>query len=438
MVDYPEETIKMGGGLKSSGIVGRDSEDLEFNEDFKNKVKLREGGLGEPPSLREIERFLKVKERLKSLLEDKRKQRGLVYRLGLKKRNSNIDQEIEEAGEEYHQLLAGVKIKTGYSDEEIREYIEGGRAKRVENALVSFQKEIEGANERLGPGKKELYNLLKSLARDKRVQFLMGTALTGTALVTPPSGFMSILTLGLNPEYVPFDFGPMANGATLKGKTFVLRDVLKERRENQKEGLRTVKLSFRGSDDLTEEEMELRDIRIEKVKKEKEEEKIVPKEVIIEKPQAPVEEIVIQKQETEPIIKEEVSPVVEEVVAPEPVEEVPPVIEEIVAPEPVEEVPPTFAVKEAPPAIEEVIERQEAPELVVKEEAPPVVIEEEALPVVVPEIVVVKKEVRKKAVRKERKLKKKKLPEDLSMAQLQEMEEELLTGKPPKEEDKKK
>jgi hypothetical protein len=439
MVEDSGETLKMGGGLKSSGLVGRDSEDLEFDEDFKNKVKLREGGMGEPPSLKEIERFLKVKERLRSLLEDKRKQRGLVYRLGLKKRNSNIDQEIREMGEEYHQLLIGVKVKTGYSDEEVREYIEGGRAKKVENALVRFQEEIEEAKERLGPGKKKLYGLLKQLARDKRVQFLMGTALTGTALVTPPSGFVSMLVLGLNPDYLPFDVGSIANGATLKGKSFLLRDVLKERRERQKEGLRTVKVSFTGSDDLTEEEEELRDIRIEKTKEEKQKktEEKFSQEQLLEEVILKEEEVIPQKavaEEPEALVKEREAPL------PEIIEEAPAAEEEVlpVAPE------------EAPAVKEEV-----APEIIeeappVKEEAPlPEVVEEIQTPVIKEETVVeaplVKEEVplivRKPAiVKKEKVPRKRKSPEkDLSLAQLQEMEEELLTGKPPEEEkDKKK
>jgi hypothetical protein len=457
MVEDSGETLKMGRGLKSSGLVGRDSEDLEFDEDFKNKVKLREGGMGEPPSLKEIERFLKVKEILKSLLEDKRKQRGLVYRLGLKKRNSNIDQEIREMGEEYHQLLIGVKVKTGYSDEEVREYIEGGRAKRVENALVRFQEEIEEAKERLGPGKKELYNLLKELAKDKRVQFLMGTALTGTALVTPPSGFVSMLVLGLNPDYLPFDIGSMANGATLKGKSFLLRDVLKERRERQREGLRTVKVSFTGSEDLTEEEEELRDIRIEKTKEEKKkkteeefnqeqlleeviskEEEIAPQKVIVEKSEtlakeeeqeAPLPEVAEEIQmpvvKEEPVVeappvKEEVPAAEEEVMPlpPEIVEEASVVREEVSLPEAKEE-----AVVEAPPAKEEA----PLPEVAEEIQAPPV---KEEVPLIVQKPKIVKKA---KASRK-RKLHEK----DLSLAQLQEMEEELLTGKPPEEEDKKK
>ncbi|MDD5696887.1 MAG: hypothetical protein PHO90_02865 [Candidatus Pacebacteria bacterium] len=461
MVEDSGETIKMGGGLKSSGLVGRDSEDLEFDEDFKNKVKLREGGMGEPPSLKEIERFLKVKEMLRSLLEDKRKQRGLVYRLGLKKRNSNIDQEIREMGEEYHQLLIGIKVKTGYSDEEVREYIEGGRAKRVENALVRFQEEIEEAKERLGPKKKELYGLLKELAKDKRVRFLMGTALTGTALVTPPSGFVSMLVLGLNPDYLPFDIGSMANG-TLKGKSFLLRDVLKERRERQKEGLRTVKVSFTGSEDLTEEEEELRDIRLEKTKEEKKkkaeekfsqeqlleeviskEEEIAPQEIIAEKPEMlakeeiPLPEVV----EEVPVAEEEVPPeeapvAKEEVLPPEIIEEVP-VAEEEVPPVALEEVP--VAKEEIP--LPEVVEEIQLP--AVKEEAVveallPEVIEEIQIPPIEEEVPLI---VRKPAIgKKEKASRKRKFPEkDLSLAQLQKMEEELLTGKPPEEEkDKKK
>jgi len=147
MVDDFDETVKKSKGLDSG-------EELEFLEESKEKVKLREGGMGESPSLQELEKFLIVKKKLKSLLEDKRKQRGLAYRLGIKRKKANIDQEIEQVGEEYHQLLTNIKMKTGYSDEEIKEYIEGGRAEKVSNALSVFQKEIMETRERFGPAKK--------------------------------------------------------------------------------------------------------------------------------------------------------------------------------------------------------------------------------------------------------------------------------------------
>jgi len=407
MAKDPDETIKIGGGLKSSGIVEGDFGNLEFKDDFKNKVKLREGGLGEPPSSKEIERFLQVKERLKSLLEDKRKQKGLVYRLGLKKKNSNIDQEIRETGEEYHQLLTGVKMKTGYSDEEIREYIEGGRAKKVEIALVRFEKEAEEAKERLGPGKKELFVSLEVLTKDKRVQFLLGSALTGTAFVTPPSGFLGILTLGLNPEYLPFDLGPTTKG-TLRGGGFLLRDVLRERREKRMEGLKTVKMSFKGTEDLTEAEADLRNFKIEKVKEEKKQpEKKLTREQLLGKLGFDKKEEAIKKEEPA-VLKEVVVKEVEKPVLPEEIEE--PVVEEAQVP----------AVKEK--------------EVVVKEVEKPVLPEEIEEPAVeeVPEKKVSVKKVKVPAVEEE-------ISSELSLSQMQELVEELLTGKPPrKEKDKNK
>lgn len=379
MVRDPDETIKIGGGIKSSGIVERDFGSLEFKDEFKDKVKLREGGLGEPPSAKEIERFLQIKERLKSLLDDKRKQKGLVYRLGLKKRNSSIDQEIRETGEEYHQLLTGVKMKTGYSDEEIREHIEGGRAKKVESALIRFKEETEDIKERLGPGKKELFYSLGVLSKDKRVQFLMGAALTGTVFVNPPSGFLGILTLGLNPDYLPFDFGPTTKGLTPKEGNFLLRDVLRARREKRMEGLRTVKMSFGRSEEMTEEEADIRNIKIEKVKKEKKKkpEQKLSQEQLLGKLGFEKKDEVTKKEE--PVVLKEV--VVKEVVA-----SVLPKEEE----KPAEKAP---AIKKK----EDVAKKVNAP-----------AIEEEPFA-------------------------------ELSLSQMQELVEELLTGKPPREDkDKKK
>jgi len=266
-------------------------EELEFVEESKEKVKLREGGIGESPSLQELEKFLRTKKKLKSLLEDKRKQKGLAYRLGIKRKKANIDQEIEEVGEEYHQLLNSIKMKTGYSDEEVKEYIEGGRAEKVSNILDVFQKEILEAKERFGPAKKELFNLLSTSFKDKRTQFLLGKALTGTALVSPSSSFINILTLGFNSEYAPFDFG-----FSLGSQTILLNDVLRERREKQIDRQRAVRFSFKENDSLAKEEIELRDSELGKVKNELE-------VVTTSEPE------IILPQEEEPVIEEEEKPV---------------------------------------------------------------------------------------------------------------------------------
>jgi len=137
--------------------------------------------------------------------------------------------------------------------------------------LSVFQKEIMETRERFGPAKKELYNLLSTSAQDKKLQFLLGTALTGTALVSPSSSFINILTLSFNPEYAPFDFG-----FSLESKTMLLNDVLRKRREEQIDRQRAVKFSFKENDTLAKEEIELRDSKIEKVKKELERPAPVP------------------------------------------------------------------------------------------------------------------------------------------------------------------
>jgi hypothetical protein len=277
-----------------------EEEFLEFKEDFKEKdrVKLRENPLGEPPSYREIERYLRVKNRLKKLLIEKNEQQGLIYRLHLKRKNNNIDEEIQQTGDEYSQLLVEIKRKTGYSNEEIEEFIEGGRCKKIENYIARLKKENEEMIEEQSPGKNQLFYILKSISKEKKVQPLIGIALIGTSIIAPPSGFISMIIFGLHPGFLPFTLGSAAKAIKAAGGVFLLKGALKERKEI---GLKTVKVSFDTKEELiedaSEEEIELRNTKIEMP-----ENKVEP---VIEKP---IEEIV---QKEEPIILEIKEPVIE-------------------------------------------------------------------------------------------------------------------------------
>jgi hypothetical protein len=251
---------------------------LEFKDEEireKDRIKLRESSFGDLLSQSEIDRFLLVKDRLSRLLREKKEQQGLVYILHLKKKNTNIDEEIKETGDEYSELLSKVRVKTGYSNEEVEEYIEGGREKKIRRYLIDVTREKEEELKEKSPIKKNLFLIFKDHGKEKKSPSLVAVALVGIPINVPQYGIVSIITSGLRSEYLPFVFNPKDKNSLF----FLLRTALAERKAgNFSVGAERIDYS-------SEEEFELRNIKIEIPEPVIEEPKVVEKtkeEIIIE------------------------------------------------------------------------------------------------------------------------------------------------------------
>lgn len=270
---------------------------LEFKDDYKerDKIKLRESYFGERPSQKEIERYLIVKERLNRLLRDKKEQQGLMYVLRLKQKNTNIDQEIEKTGEEYSDLLSKIRGKTGFSNDQVEEFIEGRRIKKIRYYLIQLSRENEEEIKDKSLGKKELFSSLKKKAKEKKSQSLIGVGLIGLPINIPYNGTIGVIVSGLRSDLFDISFDPKDKNASF----FLLKKALNERTD-------TELINFTNREkriDYSPKELELRNIKIETSNPETEDPK---NSSVVEKNLKPFENP-SQKQEPEDIVVENFS-----------------------------------------------------------------------------------------------------------------------------------
>jgi len=290
---------------------------LEFKEEFRerDKIKLRDPFFGEPISQNEIDRYLMIKDRLARLLREKREQQGLVYVLHLKKKNNNIDEEIKKTGDEYSSLLAKIRGKTGYSNEDVIEYIEGGRTRKIEYFLKNLVRENEEELKDKTVSKKNLYSILRNIGREKKSRALVGMALIGTPIKVPLTGITNMLVSGFRSDFLLFEINQRDKNSGISLFKIALND--KKLRE-----LKSISYLFENNkiEDFSGKEFELRNTKIQMPEPKKEEPKVFIKkeekpikkqEVIVKKeePKVVVEEIkkeeVIVKKEPEPVKEEE-------------------------------------------------------------------------------------------------------------------------------------
>lgn len=310
-MENTEETIK----------DAKEEQFLEFKEEFRerDKIKLREEYFGEPLSQEEVKRYLTVKDRLVRLMREKREQEGLVYVLHLKKKNHNIDEEIKKTGDEYSELLTKIRGKTGYSNEEVAEYIEEGRIKKIRYYLSQIIRENEEESKEKSPTKKSLFNLLKNIGKEKKSKAVISVALMGMPIKVPYTGITSLIVSGMRSEFLSFNISPKDTNMG----TSLFKIALTEKKMKK---LQASNFFFdnpdRGVDYGSQKEFELRNIKIKMPEKKEEKPKVVVKEkpVIQEKKievPKPVSEIEVPKPPKEEIKKE---PIVEKVPEKVPVE----------------------------------------------------------------------------------------------------------------------
>ena len=276
-------------------MVKNENQFLEFSEEYRerDKIKLRESYFGENLSQKEIERYLTIKERLNRLLRDKKEQQGLIYVLRLKQKNTNIDEEIKETGEEYSDLLSKIRGKTGYSNDQVEEFIEGRRIKKIRYYLIQLSRENEEEIKDKSIGKKNLFSVLKNKAKEKKSQSLIGVGLIGLPINIPYNGTISLIVSGLRSDFLDISFDPKDKNANY----FLIKTALNQRTKSNNSIFNAREKSI----DYSPKEFELRNIKIETTNQEKEE-----PDLMLDKKVKPFEGT-SEKQESEDIVVENFS-----------------------------------------------------------------------------------------------------------------------------------
>ncbi|MDD4409133.1 MAG: hypothetical protein PHW52_00590 [Candidatus Pacebacteria bacterium] len=91
-----------------------------------------------------------------------------------------------------------------------RTYLNIGYEKKKDSITFFIglkKKEIEEKKESLGKNKKELFNKLINIAKDKRTQAIIGAALIGLSVAIPPVGGAALLTGGAISGFLPVELG---------------------------------------------------------------------------------------------------------------------------------------------------------------------------------------------------------------------------------------
>jgi len=203
-----------------------------FEEKVVNVEKDIKDSEGKDNFEKEKAEFFKLRESLKNAKDQVVKQQGLAYKFGIKKKNPASDKEYAKIEDEYKKMVESLKAKGLKVEDIIKQSKEGGSVEKAEAYISQKEKEVQAKAEQLPPQKRELFNKLKRLAKDRRVQLLVGAALVGIAITCPPA---AVLTGGAIQGFIPYAFAPVAKGLTAAAGGFMMRGILKKREEKKQE-----------------------------------------------------------------------------------------------------------------------------------------------------------------------------------------------------------
>ncbi|MFZ3057817.1 MAG: hypothetical protein WA092_02095 [Minisyncoccales bacterium] len=212
--------------------VLKNPERVETKEESKDNSKKVEIGI----LTNELIELFDIKN---ELLVKKNEQQGLMYRLGIKKQDSKINDEYSDKLDEYDEVLKKLENLTGYSGKEIEEQCFGGREseekqekspeteRKVEGLKDYLYKKAKEVNEQiknLEGGKKGSFEKIKALMKDRKFQFIVGLAIVGVAIAAPPTGFVSMITFGMHAGFLPAAYATKATAlAGIAGGAFIMR-----------------------------------------------------------------------------------------------------------------------------------------------------------------------------------------------------------------------
>ncbi|MFA5432379.1 MAG: hypothetical protein WC319_05835 [Candidatus Paceibacterota bacterium] len=139
-----------------------------------------------------IKNFGVLSERKKVLLAEKKKWGGLVYKLGIKKKDPEVEKEYRLVYSDYDEKLGELEKLTGKSKEAImREFSKGEKennkdVREVNERLDSYEKDLLKREQAQSKEKKDLFE--KIGIKDKRAKLLIMAAVAGGMVAFPVGG----------------------------------------------------------------------------------------------------------------------------------------------------------------------------------------------------------------------------------------------------------
>jgi hypothetical protein len=217
--------------------VLKSPEKTETKEEPKDKEKEKNPTEAEVEKL--AEELFNLNQRKNKLFAKMDEQRGLMYRLGIKKKDSQINEEYRTVYGEYEEVLGKISNLTGYSVKETEDHYFGGReseekqekspeterkAEGLKDYLYKKAKEVNEQIKNLEGGKKGSFEKIKALMKDRKFQFIVGLAIVGVAIAAPPTGFISMITFGMHAGFLPAAYATKATAlAGMAGGAFIMR-----------------------------------------------------------------------------------------------------------------------------------------------------------------------------------------------------------------------
>jgi hypothetical protein len=253
------EKIIIDSEVRKDGQVEQDSskEGLPFQNNQEGSE--REKGDTSKELSEKIDQLVNLSQKKNSLRKEKDKQQGLSYRLGIKKKDPQIDTEYRTVYNDYKIVLLELEHLTGKSTEEIeREYLSGdpekessqenspedeNKLKGLKSFLSEKTNETNKEVENLEKGKKGAFEKIKNLMKDKKFQYVIGLAMVGVAIMAPPTGFISMITFGLNAGFLPAALATKATALTgASGGGLLIRGISGFKDDLKKQGKTEVNL----------------------------------------------------------------------------------------------------------------------------------------------------------------------------------------------------
>ena len=205
------------------------------------------------------EELFGLHQKLGELSSKKKAQQGLMYKLGIKKQDAQINKEYGDTFDAYSEILEKLEGLTGYSAKEVEEHYFGGREEeekqekspesegrleQLKDILFKKTKEVNEQIKNLEGGKKGSFEKLKALMKDRKFQFIVGLAIVGIAIAAPPTGFVSMITFGMHAGFLPAAYATKATAlAGIAGGAFIMRGFSGFVNDLKKEGKEEIDLT---------------------------------------------------------------------------------------------------------------------------------------------------------------------------------------------------
>ncbi|MDD5639823.1 MAG: hypothetical protein PHR47_03430 [Candidatus Pacebacteria bacterium] len=229
---------------------------VEKAEEIKNKQPEKEPVLEKSQEELEKEKIEKqLRERLEEIKTEIEKKKleiskivpGLLSKFGLSekvKTKENLSKELEKLEREKTDIENKLGITSDIKLSPEIEFSKENLSEKIYDFIKKESKETEKEVENLPPEKKTLFQKIKELSKDRKVQAaVIGSILLGVSIAVPPVGGAAWLTGGLVSGFLPASLGipvKVLGGATagmiLRGSgggVSVLRKIIENRKENK-------------------------------------------------------------------------------------------------------------------------------------------------------------------------------------------------------------